>query len=176
MTDPFTVLSSERGVVRVFTTDLNAEGNSAITPNKVQRLLGQGLDLDPSRVEVFPSTVIEAIGLSTYLQEGYGIPKMDLVGTSAALDAMKGLVILVASAAFKGEAATLDPKPGIRFVGSFREPAMAPPTQMTPPETSEGRITPEGAQVKLDTQFGSLWPLILVALLAAAALVLFLVI
>ncbi|MEO0918009.1 MAG: hypothetical protein AAFY31_13655 [Pseudomonadota bacterium] len=137
MTDPFQVLSSERGVVRVFTTDLDAEGNSAVTRENVHRLLGHDLDLDPSRIEVFPSTVLEAMGLSAYLEEGYGIPAEDLRGTSAALDALKGLVIIVASGAFKGRKASLEPNPGIRFIGVFSEPGMEPPVPMPPSNATE---------------------------------------
>jgi hypothetical protein len=175
MIDPFEIPSSERGVVRVFTTDLDAEGNAAITPENVQRLLGANLDLDPSRIEVFPSSVIEPIGLSTYLQEGYGIPPKDLGGTSAALDALKGLVVLVASGAFKGQAVTLDPRSGVRFVGAYSEPRMAPPEPMAAPQSAEGHLTPDGLAPQLDVRSGSGWPLFLGALVLAAALVLFLV-
>ncbi len=175
MSDPFEVPSSERGVVRLFTTDLDAEGNAAITAENVHRLLGDNLDLDPSRVEVFPSTVIEEMGLSAYLSEGYGIPESDLRGTAAKLDRMKGLVILVASAAFKGQEATLAPADGIRFVGAYREPGMAPPKTMVVPEATEGNLSPNGADQPLATRRGSFLPVALLALLAAAVLLIVLV-
>lgn len=174
MTDPFEVLSSERGVVRVFTTDVDAEGSSAVTPENVHRLLGEGLALDPSRIEVFPSTVLEAMGLSTYLQEGYGIPDADLKGQAASLDALKGLVVLVASGAFKGQVVTLDPKPGLRFVGAFKEPGMAPPEPMASPESADGPLIPTDRTTPLKARRGSPWPIALLALLIAAGLVLFL--
>ena len=173
MPDPFKILSSERGVVRVFTTDLDSEGSSAITPDNVHRLLGEGLDLESSRIEVFPSTVLEAMGLSNYLVEGYGIAEAELQGQSAALDALKGLIILVASGAFKGQAVELDPKSGIRFVGLFSEPAAAPPDKMEAPKAAEGPLVGAGDPIPLDTRSGSMWPLALILLLAAAALVLF---
>lgn len=176
MTDPFQVISSERGVVRVFTTDLDAEGNSAVTRENVHRLLADDLDLDPSKIEVFPSTVLEAMGLSAYLGEGYGIPIEDLRRTSAALDALKGLIIIVASSAFKGQNATLNPKPVIRFVGVFREPGMEPPAPMLPSAATKGTLSTGGRSRPLDTRAENSWPLVLVALLAAAALVLFFVI
>ena len=174
MPDPFKVLSSERGVVRVFTTDLDSEGSAAITPENVHRLLGDGLDLESSRIEVFPSTVLEAMGLSNYLVEGYGIPEADLRGQIAALDSLKGLVVLVASGAFKGKVVELDPKPGIRFVGLFGEPSAAPPEKMEVPKTAEG-IIGESEPVPLEIRSGSIWPLTLLLLLAAVALVLLLV-
>jgi hypothetical protein len=175
MPDPFKIQSSERGVVRVFTTDLDSEGSSAITPENVHRLLGDGLNLDSSRIEVFPSTVLDVMGLSTYLVEGYGIPKADLQGQAAALDALKGLVILVSSSAFKGQAVELDPKSGIRFVGLFSEPVPAPPEKMDAPKAAEGTISGGYRSMPLDTRSGRMWPLALIILLAAAALVLLLV-
>lgn len=174
MPDPFKILSSERGVVRVFTTDLDSEGSAAITPENVHRLLGDGLDLESSRIEVFPSTVLDAMGLSNYLMEGYGIPEAEMRGQVAALDTLKGLVILVASGAFKGQVVELDPKPGIRFVGLFSEPAAAPPEKMASPNAADG-IIGESAPVPLETRSGSMWPITVMVLLVAAALVLFLV-
>ena len=171
MIDPFQVAATERGVVRVFTTDLDAEGNAAITAENVQRLLGERLDLDSSRVEVFPSTVMAEMGLSNYLIEGYGVPAEDLEGTSAKLDSLKGLVILVASSAFKGQSVTLSPTDGIRFVGAFQEPGMAPPTSMAAPESAEGALQPTGSSRPLETRPGSFWPIALIALLGAAVLV-----
>jgi len=175
MTDPYHVLSSERGVVRVFTTELDAEGNSAVTPSNVQRLLGADLDLDNSRIEVFPSTALEAMGLSVYLQEGYGVPEEDLRGVSAALDSLSGLVIIVASSAFKGRTATLEPNPGLRFVGMFSEPPSAPPEPMVAPETAKGALGDTGSPAPMNARKGNAWPLAILALLVLAGLVLFLV-
>lgn len=172
MSDPFNVSASERGVVRVFTTDLDAEGNAAITTENVHRLLGEELVLDPSRIEVFPSTVMSEMGLSNYLIEGYGIPSEDLAGTAAKLDVMKGLVILVASAAFKGQEVTLAPAEGIRFVGAFREPSMAPPVKMTTTDGAEGTIDATGPVPSVETAARPFWPIALVALFCAAVFIL----
>lgn len=172
MKDPYDVPSSERGVVRLFTTDLDAEGNSAITPTNVHRLLGAELDLDPSRIEVFPSTVIEDMGLSAYLAEGYGIPVDDLQGTTAKLDSIKGLLILVSSGAFKAQTAQLAPAEGIRFVGAFQEPGMRPPKTMGATESSEGHLSPTGPPAPLQSGPRRFWPIALLALLAAAVLIL----
>lgn len=175
MSDPFQVLSSERGVVRVFTTDLDSEGGSAITPENVHRLLGANLDLERSRVEVFPSTVLEAMGLSNYLIEGYGIPEGDLRGQAAALDSLKGLIVLVASSAFKGQSAQLEPNPGLRFVGMFSEPSPPPPEPMAAPQAAEGTLGGSQINKPMDTRSGSMWLLAMLLLLAVAALVLFFV-
>lgn len=175
MTDPYTIPAHERGVVRVFTTDLEPEGNAAITPEKVGRLLGDGLALDPTRVEVFPSTRLEPMSLSEYLREGYGIPAENLAGKASALDALKGLVILLASAAFRGKDATLDPRDGIRFVGAFQEPGMDPPKSMDRAEGPEATLQSQGGVVPPQPGKKPGAGVILVALLLAVAILLVLV-
>jgi len=176
MSDPFHVPSSERGAVRVFTTDLEPEGDAAITPENVYKLLGDGLDLDSSKIEVFPSKAIEPIGLAGYLHEGYGVPSEDLKGTEAALNALTGLVILVASSAFKGVTTSLDPNPGLRFVGVYKEPRPEPPMSMAETDSADGFIPPPvGPAQPYDGRRGSTWRIALLALLVAAGLVLFLV-
>lgn len=172
--DPFSVSETEHGVVRVFTTDLEPRGDAAITPKNVQKLLGDEIELDPKGVEVFPSKMIESIGLTNYLIDGYGIPEGDLAGTAAALDAHAGLMILIRSSAFRGEATTLDPVAGIRFVGAFSEPASAPPKPMTEVESAEGSLGPTGGRPDdPSTRLGNGWMIALFALFMAAGLVLF---
>ncbi len=172
--DPYTVLPTETGVVRLFTTDLRPDGDAAITAQNVQKVLGEEIELDPSKVEVFPPKVIEPVGVSTYLSEGHGIPEADLEGTAAALDAMTGLVIVIPSSAFKGQEVTLDPRPGIRFVGAFHEPRAAHPKPMAHANAAEGQLSPKGGPVGDPfVRHRRGWVLALLALVAAAALVLY---
>lgn len=173
--DQFTISAHERGVVRVFTTDLEPESSAAITANNVHRLLGEGLELDAKRIEVFPTKAVEAIGLAGYLTEGYGIPPQDLKGRGAALDALQGLVVLVASGAFNGKAAVLNPSPALRFLGAFYEPGMAPPVAMEKPISATGNLSGTSGPVPAKPRARVPWALPLGALLMAAALVLFLV-
>ncbi len=171
--DPFQVAASEFGVVRVFTTDLEPEGDAAITAKNVHKVLGHDLDLIADKIEVFPAKVIAGLGLSAYLAEGYGIPEADLAGKAAALDALNGLIVLVPTSAFGGAAQHLDPKPGVRFIGAFREPRPAPPQAMAPSTSSEGLLSPKsgGDVMPLKHRRGS-WVIALGALIIAAALVL----
>ena len=125
--DPNRVAATEFGKVRLFSTELDPEDASNITAKNVQKLLGNGVDLDTSKVEVITSKAIEAIGLRQYLMTGYGIAEADLAGKGAALDALKGLIILIPSSAFKGKEQVLDPNPALRFIGTFTEEAAAPP-------------------------------------------------
>lgn len=172
--DPFLVTASEFGVVRVFTTDLEPEGDAAITAKNVHKILGDDLALIAEKIEVFPSKVIAGLGLSAYLAEGYGIPEADLAGKAAALDALNGLIILVPTSAFGGRAQMLEPKPGVRFIGAFREPRPAPPQAMATTASSEGHLSPKGGGdvMPLKHRKGS-WVIALGALIIAAALVLF---
>ena len=85
MSDPLHVTAAERGIVRVFTTDLDPEGDAAITRKNVARLLGRDIVLDPEKVEVFPARVIEALALAQYLRDGYAIPDEALAGKAARL-------------------------------------------------------------------------------------------
>ena len=86
--DVYQVAASEMDTVRVFATDLDPEGASAITASNVHKLLGDNITLDAAKVEVFPAKVIQALGLSAYLYEGYGIAEDDLKGKRSALDAL----------------------------------------------------------------------------------------
>ncbi|NNE80363.1 MAG: hypothetical protein HKN18_08840 [Silicimonas sp.] len=175
MGDPFSVQANERGMVRVFTTELEPEGDAAITAQNVHKILGKDLDIDPAKVEVFPAKVIAGMGLATYLREGYGIPEADLAGKAAALDALKGLIILIPSSAFEDKAQVLDPNQAVRFLGAFQEPAPKPPVQMAPTESAEGRTEPgksRSSQINQKQRKGS-WIVALGALIIAATLVLF---
>lgn len=174
--DPYTIKSSERGAVRVFTTELDPEGDAAITPQNVHKLLGDNVTLVASKIEVFPSKVLDGLGLTTYLSEGYGIPAEDMVGKAAALDALKGLVILIPSTGFGGIEQVLEPSPALRFIGTFHEPKTEHPKTMTARETSKGLISPQSrAESNAQSQVKYSWIIAIGALLIAAALVLFVV-
>lgn len=176
-TDPYTIKANERGTVRVFTTELEPEGDAAITPQNVHRLLGDGVTLIASKVEVFPSKVLEGMGLTSYLSEGYGIPTEDMAGKAAAIDALKGLVILAPSTAFGGIEQVLEPSPALRFIGAFHEPANALPKKMAETDAAKGIISPQSrADSNAQSQVRYSWLIALGALVIAAALVAFVVI
>lgn len=172
--DPHHVPAGEKGVVRVFTTDLEPEGNAAITATNVGKLLGTGLELNAKQVEVFPSRVIEGLGLARYLAEGYGIPEEAMAGKAAALDALSGLTIIIRSAAFGGKELTLDPHSGLRFIGAFRETPAARPTRMAEREAAKGVLTPTGLPpgVHATKRLRGSWIIAVGALIIAAVLVL----
>jgi hypothetical protein len=177
MSDPLTVTASEQGVVRVFTTDLEPEGDAAITPSNIEKLLGDGIELDKKKVEVFPAHVIGTLGLPMYLQEGYGIAEEAMAGKSAVLEALSGLVILIPSSAFQGQAVTLDPNGALRFIGAFEEVKATPPSRMTKREATEGDLAPDGPppDVRHARRMRRSWIAAVGALIAALSIVLFFV-
>ena len=177
MSDPLEVRSGERGVVRIFTTDLEPEGDAAITPANVEKLLGRNISLDRRKVEVFPARMIDAMGLPAYLREGYGIPNEAMAGKAAVLEALKGLVILVPSSAFHDREVRLSPNPGLRFIAAFEEEKAPPPVRMARSESAEGVVAPKGpsrAHREAERHF-KWWMVALAALALSGALVLFFV-
>lgn len=172
LTDPMEVTQSEHGLVRLFVTDLEPEGDAAITRNNVAKLLGDKVTLNPAKAEVTTSRAIEALGLSTYLSQGYGIADADLRGKSAALDSLKGLIVLIPSSAFENRPQTLDPNPALRFIGIFREEAAAAPGPMAPVDTRGAELRPSRVAAPESRRSGPSWAIALGALLIAAALIL----
>lgn len=173
--DPNHVAATEFGKVRLFSTELDPEDAANITAHNVQKLLGNGVDLDTSKVEVITSKAIEAIGLRQYLTSGYGIADDDLKGKAAALDALTGLIILIPTSAFKGKEQTLDPNPALRFIGTFTEESAAPPGLMTPHKSAEGDLTPGRGHARPIPNAGRSWIGAIGALIIAAAIVLYFV-
>lgn len=177
MSDPLFVSAQEHGLVRVFTTDLEPEGDAAITARNVERLLGDGISLDPTKVQVFPAKMIESMGMTTYLKEGYGISDSELAGTAAALDAQTGLVAIVPTSAFKGKEVQLDPNPSLRLIGLFHEEKAAPPERMDRTASADGVVPPPRKPSAMQPvgRRNNSWAIVLGALIVAAGLVLLLV-
>lgn len=173
--DPNHVAATEFGKVRLFSTELDPEDASNITAQNVHRLLGTNINLDPDKVEVISSSAVESIGLRQYLMSGYGIAKADLAGKGAALDALKGLIVLIPTSAFKGLEQSLNASPALRFIGVFAEEAAAPATPMTSRKSAEGDLPPGKGHARPIPLAGRSWIGALGALIIAAALVLYFV-
>lgn len=177
MTDPLEVKAGERGVVRVFTTDLEPEGDAAIVPKNVGKLLGDGIMTDPAKIEVFPARMLDTLGITNYLHEGYGIPHEAMAGKAAVLNALSGLIVLVSSSAFRGKAVSLDPNPALRFIGAFAEEPSAAPRRMAHHDSAEGHVVPDHLKPDVTNNPHRIasWIIALGAIILAAALVLFVV-
>ena len=171
--DPLHVSEHEFGTVRVFTTALDPEDASNITPQNVHRLLGD-VTLNPAKVEVIPPPALAGLGLTGYLREGYGVADDDLAGRAAQLDAVSGLVVFLPASAFGGTTQIIDPHASMRFLGLFHEVKATPPRPMAPTEAARGTLdAPKGgATGGRSSGANRSWFIALGALLIAAALAL----
>ena len=174
--DPHHISENEHGLVRLFTTELEPEADSAITAQNVHKLLGEDIVLDAEKTEVFPSKVLAGLGLSLYLTEGYGVSENELAGKSAALDALNGLIVLIPSSAFTDRPQHLNPNPALRFIGTFHEGKGEGVRPMSKPDAAKGQIkSPEVAGYDPNTRARHYsWTIALGALIIAAALVMYL--
>ncbi len=175
--DPLSVSPHEYGTVRVFTSALDPEDASAITPQNVHRLLGEDVTLVAEKVEVVPTRALDGLGLTDYLSEGYGVADKDLDGRRAQLDAVSGLVVLLPASAFGGREQNLDPHPSMRFLGVFREEVSEPPLRMPQPESAKGTLASGTGSSRATATRGrrGSWIMALGALIVAAALALLMV-
>lgn len=165
--NPMHVAADEHGFLRVFATDRE----DVITRHGIGTMIGT--DLDAEKVEVIDTKDIAALGLTTYLAEGYGIDADDLSDATEALNAIDGRVALIPTSAFRGNAADLAPNPPLRFVGIYAEAEGTKPIAMrkTPSSTLLPDLEPAPAPEPSRPVKRPL-PIILIALALAAALVL----
>ncbi|NUB44270.1 hypothetical protein GEU84_007740 [Fertoebacter nigrum] len=158
MTDALHVPRGERGILRVFVADLTLaemahmrdpgptpgaafSGDDAPQDSHDPMAALLGLDhLDPDFVELFHSDDIAAIGLAAYLAEGNGVAADQIAADQARLDAVQGPLLIVFSAAFAGQPATLRPDPRLTLIGAYAQET--PPVRFEPlPDASARGVT-----------------------------------
>lgn len=152
-----TVPAFESGVTRIFAIEAADPALTAILPplpldpGHLARLLGvTGLrDGHADRVAIKD---LGDLTLSEFLRIGHDARSEDLAVILPALDRLRGLVLLVHSSAFGGQALTLTPQPGLTFIGAFRRHD-APPAPLSLPEKERAEVlqrpTPQGAGVRI---------------------------
>lgn len=121
---------------------------------------------DAQQIEVFGADTIAAMGLSTYLVEGYGVDPDDLTHDTARLDGLAGTVVVVSARAFEGNA-VLTPDTGLMLIGRFKE-AGAPLTAPKPIETESamGTLAAPAKAPKSDARIGGMVALAVLLFLA----------
>ena len=136
MPDPLQVAEGEHGIVRVFAIDAGPEeaprwrvpdaeeAEGAEADWALPAALGVGR-LEPRDVQVFPARDLGGMGLSDFLAQGYDLGEDQLAPARADLDAADGIVAVIRSGAFDAPA-TLAPASGVRPLGAFAEPSVAP--------------------------------------------------
>lgn len=137
MSERFEVSGDEHGLVRLFMVDIPPEEVSAFDPAPAL-----GVEkLDPEQVEMFPLTDLKGLGLSGYMREGLGIAEEEI--DNARLDALKGVVLIIRSAAFGGAAVMLAPKAPLRWIGTYREQTAPVRFEQLPGGAAEVEAAPE---------------------------------
>ncbi len=143
------VPAAERGMVRLFSVALTrAELDRFATAAEggdwpLRAALGVAY-LEAGAIELFHTDDLEGLGLRGYMAEGLGIAEADLEQDAAALDRVKGPVLVVLSAAFGGQAATLAPRAPLRWIGTYAEERAPVQFRDLPSAAAKGPAPPPG--------------------------------
>ena len=165
-TDPLSVQTDEFGFLRIFALDRE----EIVTQRGVANLIGALVD--PEKVEVVDTKDVSALGLATYLVEGYGLDAEDIADETEALNAIDGHVVLIPTSAFGGEEVHLNPSPPLRFIGLYAEAEATPPMPRVVARSFElPELEPQDEPRTEDTKRASSRVVILISLLLAAAIV-----
>ena len=113
--------AGERGVIRLFALDMRPEQAAFLKePGALAQVLGiETLDMD--QAEVFPVSDLEDIGLTGYLTEGCGVPRVQVEEDREMLRGLEGHVLLIRSRAFDGKEVRLTPAEQIVLKGTYGE-------------------------------------------------------
>ncbi|MBT0958015.1 hypothetical protein IV417_11515 [Alphaproteobacteria bacterium KMM 3653] len=125
MSAPMEISGHERGVLRLFAVDLNAEeavefAETGAETGAWQDALGAAA-LNATFVQVFDLQDLEDLGLPAYLAQGQNIPADQIDQMRGQLDRLDGYVLVVTSGAFAGHPQTLRPSAPLRHIATFFE-------------------------------------------------------
>ncbi|WP_428926511.1 hypothetical protein [Marinibacterium sp. SX1] len=164
----------ERGRIRVFSLSMSEDEARHL---ELGRALGKYPD-DPSRVEVFPVSNLDGLGLAGYLVEGCGVPEAQVAPDRARLDALGGHVLLLFSRAYAEGGVTLEPEPALTLIGTYDEdrPAARPgpliETESAKPFTGKPRLSPRDNRAASRRAGAIFFGLVMLLLLVVVILVL----
>ena len=135
--DPLHVTAAEAEVVRVFALDLPDEQAEKLAdqppangrPSPLAELAGVPR-LDRSHVEIFPVSDLRGVGLAGYLVDGLGIDAAEVEAARIGLESETGYIVILHSRAFGGHEVTIQPKMGLRWLGTYRLAQADPAGQM----------------------------------------------
>ncbi|WP_343503286.1 aspartate carbamoyltransferase catalytic subunit [Alloyangia pacifica] len=135
------------GEVRLFHLDLPAEAVERFTTQAgtgefpLQYALG-ARKLRPSRIDVVSIRDLGEMPLSTYLAEAYQVGGEDFRQMKPRIDALKGHVVVLPSAAFDHTSQDLTISTPLRWIGTFKEAEGASPRA--------GKLRSAGARGSMD--------------------------
>ncbi|RFP90194.1 hypothetical protein DZK27_03490 [Rhodobacteraceae bacterium 63075] len=169
--EALTLPRAARRAVWVFSSE-----DAEMPADRAAPLLGVSA-LDPDHVEAFEAEALGELGIAEFLTGANGMDKASVAPDAGKLDALRGPVLLVFSAALPGGETTLTPQPPLELVGRYVESSDAAlfdappaPREKTPQESAapEPPEPPERAPLSA----GSI--IILAALILLGALILIL--
>lgn len=121
MSKDIDIPADEHGHLRLFAVNLTPQEVTALEegkPEKIGLMLGAG-DLDTSFLELVQISDLEALGLTGYLHEGYGLSDAVLGPDRSKLNALAGHVLIVLSLAFRNKAVKIKARPDLTLIGSY---------------------------------------------------------
>lgn len=133
MTQPIEIAAGERGHVRVFSLSMTKAEAEVLD---LEQALGTA-PKDSSRVEIFPLSNLDGLGLTGYLIDGCGIPEAQVAPDRARLESLDGHVMLLLSRAYGDGAIILTPAPELTLIGTYTE--TRPDTSIAPIETESAK-------------------------------------
>ena len=163
----------ERGRIRVFSLSMSKDEAENL---ELGRALGKAPD-DPSRVEVFPVSNLEGLGLAGYLIEGCGVAESQIAPDRSRLDALDGHEMLLFSRAFPEGDVTLHPEPALTLIGTYDEVRPAPPSapvesQSAAPYTGAPKPSPRDTRAASRRAGALFFVLVMLLVVVVAVLVL----
>ncbi len=163
MSDALTLPRGERHVLRVFALDMDkaeverlrnrpsgsdplAQVDPALRhadPARVAALFGLS-EIDPAEVEIVDTDDLSDLGLAAYLIEGDAAAESQIAADRDRLDALRGHVLTLRSAAVPTKPVTLHPVPALTLVGTYAEDV--PPVRFDPlpSDSARGSLKPRG--------------------------------
>ncbi len=162
MTKKIAIRSGEHGVVRVFHLSENlAEG---IDPSDGSRTLAAALgvqNLGTQDVQIVELDAIAEMGLTDFLRAGYDIDDVEIEPGRGRLDTWKGVIAVIRSTAFGGQAVELSLSEDISLIGTYHE-QNAPPASFgdlneLQSDAAKGTIAAAGADESRPRPRGQSW-------------------
>ena len=171
MSDTFQVTQGERGLVRLFAVDLPRNEVDDLREADLARALGiETVDVD--QIDLFSTDDLKGLGLVAYMIEGLGIAETELAGDRARLEALTGVILVVRSAAFKGQYTVLTAQAPLRWIGTYAEESSPVQFEPLPAGGAKGEVTPKAKKPPSDAAMsGRVAMLALLVIFALTALI-----
>jgi hypothetical protein len=130
MTQSLTIPAGERGQVRVFALAMDDDAARALVKQHgettddrdaaLTALFGVA-DLDTNYIDVLDLSALQEVGLIAYLTDGTDVDPADLAEDRTRLEGVRGWVVVVLSAAFKGNGQVIPGDPRLALIGTYSQ-------------------------------------------------------